>query len=112
MIRRIILVAVVCGAAAFAQNAADQVANLKAIVADQNQKIAALEQEIALLKQNRDLLDQINAQNRQIQEIQKQSLAERDALITALARDSRESTVRKLVESIPSIAGIVAVALK
>ena len=113
MIRRFVLVAAaVFAMSASAQNSVDQVANLKAIIADKDQQIAALEQEIALLKQNRDLLDQINAQNRQIQDIQKQSIAERDALIAALARNSRESTVKRLVESIPSIAGIIAVAVK
>ncbi|HTP87933.1 MAG TPA: hypothetical protein VMJ34_13355 [Bryobacteraceae bacterium] len=111
MIGRVVLLAAFA-LVAQAQNAADQVDNLKAIIADKDQKIAVLEQEIALLKQNRDLLEQINTQNRRIQEIQKQSIAERDALIQGISRDSRESTVRKLVESIPSIAGIVAVALK
>jgi hypothetical protein len=58
------------------------------------------------------LLDQINAQNRLIVEIQKQSIADRDALIGQLARGAHESTLKRLVESIPSIAGIIAIALK
>ena len=113
MIRPFALVAVAAFAiAAHAQNSADQVANLKLIVADKDQKIALLEQEVTLLRQNRDLLEQINAQNKQIAEIQKQSIADRDALIAALARGAHESTVKRLVESIPSIAGIIAIALK
>ena len=93
-------------------NYEEQIANLKLVAADKDQKIAALDQELTLTRQNRDLLQQIIAQTQQIADIQKQSIADRDAIIQQLARGSHDSTVMRLVESIPSIAGIIAIALK
>ena len=94
------------------RNYEEQIANLKLIIADKDQKIAALDQQLTLTRQNRDLLGQIVSQNQQIAEIQKQSIAERDAVILQLARGAHDSTMKRLVESIPSIAGIIAIALK
>jgi peptidoglycan hydrolase CwlO-like protein len=97
---------------ALLQNYQEQIANLKLVIADKDQKIAALDQQLALTRQNNDLLQKIVSQNQQIADIQKQSIADRDAVIQQLARGSRDSTVLRLVESIPSIAGIIAIALK
>jgi len=97
---------------ALVHNYEEQIANLKLTIADKDQKIAGLNQELALTRQNSDLLKQMVAQSQQIAEIQKQSIADRDAAIQQLARGTRESTVMRLVESIPSIAGIIAIALK
>jgi hypothetical protein len=52
------------------------------------------------------------SQSQQIADIQKQSIADRDAVIRQLASGTHDSTVKRLVESIPSIAAIVAIALK
>jgi hypothetical protein len=97
---------------ALLSNYEEQIANLKLIIADEDQKIASLNQQLTLAKQNNDLLQQIVAQNQQIADIQKQSIADRDAVIQQLANGSRDSTLKRLVESIPSIAGIIAIALK
>jgi len=97
---------------ALLQNYQEQIAKLKLVIADKDQNIAALDQQLALTRQNNDLLQKIVSQNQQIADIQKQSIADRDAVIQQLARGSRDSTVLRLVESIPSIAGIIAIALK
>lgn len=97
---------------ALLQNYEGQIANLKLIAADKDQKIAGLDQQLTLAKQNCDLLQQIVAQSQQIADIQKQSIADRDAIIQQLAHGSHDSTVMRLVESIPSIAGIIAIAIK
>jgi len=94
------------------QNYEEQVANLKLIIADKDQKIASLQQQLNLTQQDCSLLEKIVAQNEQIATIQKQSIADRDSVIQQLAQGTRESTVKRLVESIPSIAGIIAIALK
>jgi hypothetical protein len=130
MIRRIALVAVIALAAlapaargqsdaqtiqaqqALLKNYEEQIANLKLIIADKDQKIAALDQQLTLTRQNNALLGQIVSQNQQIADIQKQSIADRDAVIQQLASGTHESTVKRLVESIPAIAGIIAIALK
>ena len=96
---------------ALLRNYEEQIANLKLIIADKDQKIAALDQQLTLTRQNRDLLGQIVSQSQQIAEIQKQSIADRDSVILQLARGAHDSTVKRLVESIPSIAGIIAIAL-
>jgi hypothetical protein len=97
---------------ALLRNYEEQIANLKLIVAEKDQKLAALDQQLALTRRNCDLLEQIVSQSQQIAEIQKQSMADRDAVIAQLARGAHDSTVKRLVESIPSIAGIIAIALK
>jgi len=97
---------------ALLQNYEQQIANLKLIISDKDQKIASLQQQLTLTEQNRDLLEKIVAQNQQIAEIQKQAIADRDNVIQQLAQGTRDSTVKRLVESIPSIAGIIAIALK
>jgi peptidoglycan hydrolase CwlO-like protein len=97
---------------ALLQNYEQQIANLKLIIADKDQKIADLNQQLTLTKQNSDLLQQIVSQNQQIADIQKQSIADRDAVIHQLASGNHNSAVLRLVESIPSIAGIIAIALK
>ena len=67
MIRRIAWTAIVAlamtSSARAQSNYEDQIANLKLIIADKDQKIAALDQQLTLTRQNGDLLDQINAQN-------------------------------------------------
>lgn len=93
-------------------NYEEQIANLKLIIADQNQKISALDQQLTLTQKNTDLLQQIVTQNQQIAAIEKQSIADRDSVIQQLASGAKDTTVKRLVESIPSIAGIIAIALK
>jgi septal ring factor EnvC (AmiA/AmiB activator) len=93
-------------------NYEEQIANLKLIIADQSQKIATLDQQLTLTQKNNDLLQQIVTQNQQIVTIEKQSIADRDSVIQQLASGSKDTTVKRLVESIPSIAGIIAIALK
>jgi septal ring factor EnvC (AmiA/AmiB activator) len=93
-------------------NYEEQIANLKLIIADQNQKIATLDQQLSLTQKNNDLLQQIVTQNQQIAAIEKQSIADRDSVIQQLASGAKDTTVKRLVESIPSIAGIIAIALK
>jgi len=97
---------------ALLSNYEEQVANLKLIIADQNQKIATLDQQLTLTQKNNDLLQQIVTQNQQIVTIEKQSIADRDSVIQQLASGTKDTTVKRLVESIPSIAGIIAIALK
>ena len=97
---------------ALLRNYEDQIANLKLIIADKDQKIAALDQQLALTRQNRDLLEQIVSQSQQIADVQKQSIADRDAVIQQLAKSAHDSTLTRLVESIPSIASIIAIAFK
>jgi septal ring factor EnvC (AmiA/AmiB activator) len=97
---------------ALLQNYEEQIANLKLIIADKDQKIAALDQQLALAKQNSDLLQQIVTQSQQIADLEKQSIADRDAVIQQLAKGSGNSTMLRLVESIPSIAGIIAIAIR
>jgi septal ring factor EnvC (AmiA/AmiB activator) len=97
---------------ALLSNYEEQIANLKLIIADQNQKIATLDQQLTLTQKNNDLLQQIVAQNEQIVTIEKQSIADRDSVIQQLASGTKDTTVKRLVESIPSIAGIIAIALK
>ena len=97
---------------ALLQNYAEQIANLKLIVNDKDQKIANLQQQLTLTEQNRDLLEKVVAQSEQIAEIQKQAISDRDNVIQQLAQGTHDSTVKRLVESIPSIAGIIAIALK
>jgi septal ring factor EnvC (AmiA/AmiB activator) len=93
-------------------NYEQQIANLKLIIADQNQKIATLDQQLTLTQKNNDLLQQMVTQNQQIVTIEKQSIADRDSVIQQLASGSKDTTLKRLVESIPSIAGIIAIALK
>jgi septal ring factor EnvC (AmiA/AmiB activator) len=93
-------------------NYEEQIANLKLIIADQSQKIATLDQQLTLTQKDNDLLQQIVTQNQQIVTIEKQSIADRDSVIQQLASGSKDTTVKRLVESIPSIAGIIAIALK
>jgi septal ring factor EnvC (AmiA/AmiB activator) len=97
---------------ALLRNYEEQIANLKLIIADKDQKIAALDQQLALTRQNRDLLEQIVSQSQQIADVQKQSIADRDAVIQQLAKSAHDSTLTRLVESIPSIASIIAIAFK
>jgi peptidoglycan hydrolase CwlO-like protein len=97
---------------ALLSNYEEQIANLKLIIADQNQKIATLDQQLTLTQKNNDLLQQIVTQNQQIVTIEKQSIADRDSVIQQLASGAKDTTVKRLVESIPSIAGIIAIALK
>jgi len=97
---------------ALLSNYEEQVANLKLIIADQNQKIATLDQQLTLTQKNNDLLQQIVTQNQQIVTIEKQSIADRDSVIQQLTSGTKDTTVKRLVESIPSIAGIIAIALK
>ena len=97
---------------ALLSNYEEQIANLKLIIADQNQKIATLDQQLIVTQKNNDLLQQIVTQNQQIVTIEKQSIADRDSVIQQLASGTKDTTVKRLVESIPSIAGIIAIALK
>jgi septal ring factor EnvC (AmiA/AmiB activator) len=97
---------------ALLSNYDEQIANLKLIIAGQNQKIATLDQQLILTQKNNDLLQQIVTQNQQIVTIEKQSIADRDSVIQQLASGTKDTTVKRLVESIPSIAGIIAIALK
>jgi len=97
---------------ALISNYEEQIANLKLMIADQNQKIATLDQQLTLTQKNNDLLQQIVTQNQQIVTIEKQSIADRDSVIQQLASGAKDTTVKRLVESIPSIAGIIAIALK
>jgi chromosome segregation ATPase len=79
---------------------------------DLNSKVEQLQKQIALLEDDRKLLQQ-NVQSQQsIAQLSEQFIAVQSKAIDALVKTSKRSALEKLVDSLPAIAGIIAVALE
>ncbi|MGB8506832.1 MAG: hypothetical protein WCD76_00370 [Pyrinomonadaceae bacterium] len=80
-------------------------------IADLNSKVGELEKQISTQDTTRALLDNNAQLMQQLAAGRDEALKDRDALIVALVKTSKRSALEKLVEALPSVAGIIALAI-
>ena len=93
------------------QGLREQISNLQS----ENEKLklesAVVEKEKELMAQReKDLREIIDAERKKVETLEA-GIKDRDTVIKELVRGSKESTARKIVETIPAVAGIVAIAI-
>jgi septal ring factor EnvC (AmiA/AmiB activator) len=99
-------------------NLNEQVANRVAKAEALQEKINALNDVIAELRKQVDLSQENNATlkdslhlQQSVMDSRQQAITDRDLLIKELVKANKRSALEKIVESLPSLAGIIAIAL-